>query len=120
MSELVRFRLFAQAFGRRKQMSKRKMLTSLAVFFLVMVGACISEYGEYLPLAGFAIWVKLLGICLVTVAIGYWGIDNIIAPEPTPVRGCPGLYLPSGLMRIFGILALLFSLFLLRVMIRTL
>lgn len=100
-------------------MSERKMLTWLAVFFLVGVGGCIFEYGANLPLGGFGMWVKLLGISLVMVVIGYWGIDNIIAPEPAPAR-CPWFYWPPEVMRVFGILGLLFSLFLLYVIVRTL
>jgi hypothetical protein len=101
-------------------LSKRKILTSLAVFFLVMVGGCIFEYADNLLLAGFGTWVKLLGISLIMVAIGYWGIDDIIAPEPMPAGWPPGFYLPPVLMRVFGILALLFSLFLLYEIVRTL
>jgi hypothetical protein len=104
---------------RKKQMSERKMLTSLAMLFLVMVGGCISEYGEHLPLAGFGIWVKLLGTSLAMVAVGYWSIDNIIAPERAPA-GSPWFYWPPEVMRVFGILGLLFSLFLLYEIVRTL
>ena len=100
-------------------MSERKMLITLAVFLLVMVGGCIFEYGANLPLAGFGIWVKLLGISLVMVSVGYWGIDNIIAPEPT-LAGSPWVRWPPEVVAFFGILALLFSLFLLYVIVRTL
>jgi hypothetical protein len=99
--------------------SQRKMLTWLAVFLLVMVGGCISEYGDHLPIAGFGIWVKLLGMSLVMVSVGYWGIDNIVSPEPAPAR-CPWFYWPPEVMAFFGVLALLFSFFLLYEIVRTL
>jgi hypothetical protein len=86
---------------------------------LVGVGGCIFEYADNLPLAGFGIWVKLLGMSLVMVSVGYWGIDNIIAPEPAPAR-CPWFYWPPEVMAVFGILALRFSFFLLYEIVRTL
>ena len=100
-------------------MSQRKMLTSLAMLFLVMVGGCISEYGEHLPLAGFGIWVKLLGMSLVMVSVGYWGIDNIVSPEPA-LAGSPWVRWPPEVMAFFGVLALLFSFFLLYEIVRIL
>jgi len=100
-------------------MSKRKILTSLAMFLLVGVGGCMFEYGANLPLGGFGIWVKLLGLSLIMLSVGYWGIDNIIAPERAPA-GSPWFYWPPEVVRVFGILALLFSLFLLYVIVRTL
>ena len=100
-------------------MSQRKMLTSLAMFLLVGVGGCISEYGEHLPLAGFGIWVKLLGMSLVMVSVGYWGIDNIVSPEPA-LAGSPWVRWPPEVMVFFGILALLFSFFLLYEIVRIL